>query len=120
MLVIPLGEKFHPLKGVAYPGVLLIPMTKLLMKDQILDYGIQVCGYSSALTVACPAPAWWELLDQLTNHYALYIFWGGKCYLCDKGLADKLAKFEYAVQITTSYKASRYSHMLVWIHSVHC
>lgn len=53
----PARRKVSPTQGVAYPGVLLIPMTKKLMKDQILHYGIQVCGYSSAPTVACSAPA---------------------------------------------------------------
>ena len=51
----PARRKVSPTQGVAYPGVLLIPMTKKLMKNQILDYGIQVGGYS-IVGVVPPVP----------------------------------------------------------------
>jgi len=101
----PPRRKVSPTQGVAYPGVLLIPMTKMLMQDQILDYGIQVCGYSSAPAVRYMFHSRMMRALGSTKPLCTLYFLGGKCYLCDKGLADKLAKFEFLVQITTSYKS---------------
>lgn len=103
----PATRKVSPTQGVAYPGVLLIPMTKAHERSDptLWHSGLWLlqCPYS------CMFHSCMELLDQLTDHCVVYIFW----YLCDKGLAHKQAKLEFAVQITTSYTASRYSHMLV-------